>query len=237
MTAPVALSANLLNGRPTKAVRFGVDDHLAQGAQVVAFEEAGGYLPIIRDLRVEHGYWPPIAAKASAGRGMDSSVLLLARHVPVHAAGTALVRAPWTGPRRGIRWPGRGIPWAVADLEHGDGPLRRTLVASVHGPTGRHGVNARAWRKYLRRLRRLARKKARQHGATHVLFLGDWNCPAGARDRTSVRRLLAGRIDARIVRAGTPIDYAVTDLPLVGRKGPRHGSDHPSVRFNRKAPR
>jgi hypothetical protein len=233
----VALSANLLVGRSHRAVRPGIADHLRRGAQVVAFQEAGGYLPVIRDLALPHGYRAPIVAPRSAGPGMDSSVLLVARETPLHASGVALVRAPWTGPRLKIRWPGRGIPWAVVDLDLGAGMICRTLVASVHGPTGRDRANTRAWRRYLRRLRRLTRRLARTHGATHVLFVGDWNCPAAAVDRLSVRRLLADRIDARIVKTGTSIDYAVTDLPLVGQKGPRHGSDHSSVRFARKAPR
>jgi len=234
---PVAISANLLVGRSHKAVRPGIADHLGRGAQAIAFQEAGGYLPVIRAQAAQHGYRAPIVAPRSAGTGMDSNVLLIARETPIHASGVALVRAPWIGPRVGIRWPGRGIPWAVCDLAHPSGPTYRTLVACVHGPTGRHGANSRAWRRYLRRLRRLARKKTRQHGATHVLYLGDWNCAAGATDRTSVRRLLAKRLDLHIVRTGTrpPIDYAVTDLPLRGSGGPRHGSDHRSIRFNWKA--
>ena len=233
----VALSANLLVGRSHRAVRPGIADHLRRGALVVAFQEAGGYIPVIRDLAAQHGYRAPIVAPRSAGSGMDSSVLLVGRDVPMHASGVALVRAPWTGPRLKIRWPGRGIPWAVVDLDLGAGMICRTLVASIHAPTGRLTVNTRAWRRYLRRLRRLERRLCLRYGATHVLYPGDWNCSAAARDALSVRRLLAERLDARIVRTGTPIDYAVTDLPLVGQKGPKHGSDHHSVRFTRKAPR
>lgn len=232
MTAPVAVSANLLNGRRMKPVLHGIDAHLSLAAPVVAFQEAGCYLPIIRDLRVEHGYRAPIAARASAGRGMNSSVLLTHASTRQHASGVAFSRAPWIGPRLGVRWPGRGIPWAIVDL---DG--HRTLVASIHAPTGRNGVNAVAWRAYLRRLRRLVRKKRKAHPGLKVLLIGDWNCPAAANDATSVRRLLADRLGLRIVRTGTPIDYAVTDLPLTGSTGPRYGSDHPSTRYHRKADR
>lgn len=233
MTLPVAVSANLLVGRSARTVREGVADHLAHGAAVVAFQEASGYLGIIGALARTHGYREPIHAAAKAGKGMDSSVLLVARGVPFVASGTALVRAPWVGPRLRIRWPGRGIPWAVVAL--GTGGL--TLVASVHPPTGRNGDNARAFRRYMRRLRRLARKKARQYGATKVLYLGDWNCPVGARDKRSVRRLLAKRIGAHVVNCGArpPIDYAVTHLDLRGETGPRHGSDHDSIRLYWKA--
>lgn len=236
MSSPVAVSANLLNGRPVREVRHGVDMHLGLGAQVVAFEEAGGYLPIIRDLRVEHGYRAPIAAKATAGKGMNSSVLLVHRDVPVYASGVALVSCQWIGPRLGVRWPGRGIPWAVTELDWGLG-RERVLVAAIHGPTGRNGVNKLAWRRYLRRLRRMARKKARKHGATRVLYLGDWNCPDSAKDARSVRRLVADRLGLKVVKTGTrpPIDYAVTDLPLVGVGGPAYGSDHRSTRFYWKA--
>jgi hypothetical protein len=225
---PVALSANLLVGRPRRRVRRALSKHLKRRAQVVALQEAGGYLELAADVAASHGYRPPIHAEKSAGRGMDSSVLLVRDDVPVHAQGVAVVREPWTGPRLRIRWPGRGIPWAVADLDL-DGTTYRTLVASVHGPWGYDRGNARSWRRYLRRLRRMARRLAERHGATHVLFLGDWNCPATAVDDLSVRRLLADRIDADIVRTGTPIDYLVTDLDLVGEKGPRRGSDHHSI--------
>jgi hypothetical protein len=225
---PVALSANLLVGRRRRRVRQAVRKHLRRRAQVVALQEAGGYLELIDDAAEKEGYRRPIHAKPSAGRGMNSSVLLLRDDVPVHAQGVALVREPWTGPRIKIRWPGRGIPWAVADLDVA-GQVHRTLVASIHGPTGRENGNTRAWRRYLRRLRRMARRLARKHGATHVLFIGDWNCPATAVDELSVRRLHADRIDADIVRTGTPIDYLVTDLDLDGEKGPKRGSDHHSI--------
>ena len=230
MTGPVAVSANLLNGRPDSEVRPGVGEHLAQGAPVALFQEAGSYIDVMRDLRIEHGYREPSAAQRSAGRGMNSSVLMVRRDVPVIASGVALVSCQWIGPRLGVRWPGRGIPWKVIDLEL-DGRTYRTLVASIHGPTGRNGINRLAWRRYLRRLRRLWRKKAKRYGATHVLYVGDWNCPADATDKTSVRRLLADRLGLRIVRTGTPIDYAVTNLPLNGVEGPAYGSDHPSTRY------
>ncbi|WGX98716.1 endonuclease/exonuclease/phosphatase family protein [Nocardioides sp. L-11A] len=225
---PVALSANLLVGRRRRRVRRALRKHLRRRAQVVALQEAGGYLDLIDDAAKEEGYRPPIHAKPTAGRGMDSSVLLFRDDVPVYAQGVALVRAPWTGPRLKIRWPGRGIPWGVADLDVA-GQVHRTLVASIHGPWGYDRGNARSWRRYLRRLRRMARRLAKRHGATHVLFLGDWNCSSVAVDELSVRRLLADRIDADIVRTGTPIDYLVTDLDLVGKKGPRRGSDHHSI--------
>jgi hypothetical protein len=235
--APVGVSANLLVGRDLDAVREAVDACFALEAQVVAYQEAGGYDGPI-DKRAEHrGYRKPLHARPRDGRGMDSSVLAVREDRPVHASGVALVRADWIGPKRGIRWPGRGIPWEVVDLEI-DNRIYRTLVASIHGPTGRLRQNARAWKRYMRRLRRLRRRLAHTHGATHFLFMGDWNCPASARDALSVHALLVSRIPgARIVETGTPIDYAVTDLPLDGRKGPKNGSDHHSVRFTRKAPR
>lgn len=230
LAAPVAIGANLLVGRDPFAVRAAVRQHAKKHAQVLALQEAGGYLPQVAAVAARHGYQEPIHAPAKAGRGMDSSVLLVRDDVPVHATGTALVRAPWTGPRRGIVWPGRGIPWAIVDLTLG-GRVYRTLVASIHGPTGRLAGNRRAWRRYLRRLRRMARRLTRRYGATDVLFIGDWNCPADADDRTSVRQLLADRIGAQIVRTGAAIDYAVTTLPIRGRRGPARGSDHPSTRY------
>lgn len=232
MTA--ALSANLEVNRSPHVVREGIDDHLAQHAVAVAFQEGSGYLGIIRDLAGEHGYRPPIVAGKGTGRGMDSSSLLIRSDIRLIAAGAALVMAAWIGPRLRIKWPGRGIPWAVIDLPIGT-RIERTLVASIHAPTGRLRDNKRAWRRYLRRLRRLYRRTQLRYGVTAVLYLGDWNCPQGDTDPTSVRRLLAERIDARIVTTGTPIDYAVTDLPLTGTTGPSHGSDHRSVRFTWKA--
>ncbi|MDQ6524333.1 hypothetical protein RB608_12010 [Nocardioides sp. LHD-245] len=225
--APVAVSANLRVLRDPEAVQVAVRKHAKLGAQVLALQEAGGYLPQVRGVAEHQGYRDPIHAPAGAGRGMNSSALLVRDDVPVHAQGVALSRASWIGPRAGIVWPGRGIPWAVADL---DG--QRTLVASIHGPTGRNGDNKRAWRKYMRRLRRLAKRKGRKYRAK-VLYVGDWNCPVGARDKRSVRRLLANRIGAHVVNPGArpPIDYAVTHLDLRGETGPRHGSDHDSIRF------
>lgn len=234
----LGLSANMCVGRPARVVRAGLDDHLGRGALVVALQEAGGYLPIVRDLAREHGYRPPVAARANAGRGMNSSVLLVAASLHLVASGVALSLASWIGPRIGIRWPGRGIPWAVVDLPIGlSGRVERTLVASIHAPTGRLRENRRAWRRYLRRLRRLARRAELRHGATAILYLGDWNCGVDERDLLSVRTLLAKPLLLHVVDPGSKpdVDYAVTDLPLVGTTGPRHGSDHDSTRYDWKA--
>lgn len=223
---PVAISANLLNGRHHDVVRHEIANHLAQQARVVSFQEAGDYLPIIRDLADEHGYRVIVAR--GGGRGMNSSVLLIRKDVRLIASGVMLVLATWIGPRLGIKWPGRGIPWAIVEL---DGDL--VLARAIHGPTGRNAQNKRSWRRYLRRLRRQFRRKARAHKGLKVLDPGDWNCPAGARDKRSVRRLLADPIGARIANPGSrpPIDYAVTHLAIYGDIGPKFGSDHHSVRF------
>lgn len=230
MSAPVAISANLLNGRPAREVRPEIADHLAQQARFVSFQEAGGYLPIIRDLAERYGY--RVIAARNAGRGMNSSVLLIRKDVPLFGSGVMLVLVAWIGPRLGIKWPGRGIPWAVVIHEG-----RPVLVRAIHGPTGRNTQNKRSWRRYLRRLRRSYWRKAARYPGLKVLDLGDWNCPAGARDKRSVRRLLADPIKARVANPGSrpPIDYAVTHLDLVGDVGPKFGSDHHSVRFYGKA--
>lgn len=230
MSAPVAISANLLNGRPVREVQPEIADHLAQQARFVSFQEAGGYLPIIRNLADEYGYRVIVAR--GGGRGMNSSVLLIRKDVRLLASGVALVLVAWIGPRLGIKWPGRGIPWAIVLLD--DHPV---LVRAIHGPTGRNAQNKRSWRRFLRRLRRMYWRKVSMYPGLKVLDLGDWNCPAGARDKRSVRRLLAEPMHAHVVNPGSrpPIDYAVTHLQLVGDVGPKFGSDHHSVRFYGKA--
>lgn len=228
---PIAISANLLVGRHLKAVRAGVADHLDQGADAVAFQEGSGYRAIIRKEARAHGYRKPIVAHRRAGRGMDSTSLLVRDGVPLIASGVAKARGPWIGPRIRINWPGRAIAWAVVDL---DGTL--TVIEAVHGPTGRNGINRYAYRRYLRRIRRVTRKKMRRHKATAFLIVGDWNCPDGATDKRSVRRRVAAKLDAQLVRTGTHLDYAVTRGlgRLDGNTGPRHGSDHPSIRITHK---
>ena len=105
MTTPVAVSANLLVGRSTQAVRRGVADHLSHGAAVVAFQEASGYLRLLEGEARANGYRQPIHAAPKAGKGMDSSALLVDRAIPLVTSGTALVGAPWVGPDCGSGGP------------------------------------------------------------------------------------------------------------------------------------
>lgn len=220
------LSANLKVNRPPKRVRRAVRRHLKRHRPLVAaWQEAGGYLPQLVDLAAKRGYRPPIVAPASAGKGMNSNVLMVRADVTVYASGVAQVRVPWIGPRLRIKWVGRAFPWALVDL---DGT--RTLVVDVHMPTEGRGVNRLAWAACERRLRKLAR---RFPGAALVL-VGDWNNRHDDHGPGSIRRV-ADKLGAQVVTAGTPIDYAVVrGIALDGRRGPARGSDHPSTIYRRK---
>ncbi|WP_408898653.1 hypothetical protein ACJ5H2_05970 [Nocardioides sp. R1-1] len=221
------LAANLKVNRRPKRVRRALRRHLRPRPKVVALQEAGGYLDCIRDLADQLGY-RVIAAPASAGKGMNSSVLLIHADVTVYASGVALARTPWIGPRLRIRWAGRAFSWAVVDL---DG--KRTLVASVHMPTEGRGLNRVAWAACKARLRLLVRK----HGSQAFALLGDWNNRDDDTGRKSIRHM-AKRLGAEIVRGGSHIDYAVArGIALVGRRGPARGSDHPSTTYSRKEAR
>ena len=219
------LSANLLVNRKPAVVKTAARRHLATLPLVAAFQEAGGYVPQLRALAHELGYLTPIVASKRAGRGLDSNVLLIGYPVPLYKSGVAKVRVPWVGPRLRIRWAGRAFPWAVVDL---DGT--RTLVVNVHMPTEGRGINKPAWAACKRRLRRLARK----HGTQAFVFVGDWNCRIGDRAAAGIRHM-ANRLDADLVRGGSPIDYAVArGIALRGVRGPARGSDHPSTVYRRK---
>lgn len=223
------ITHNLLVGRPPKEVREGLEALLKKGFITVSLQEAGSYLALIRDLAKEYDY--RVTVLKDGGKGMNSSVLLVAKSAELLASGVARSTADWIGPRRGIRWPGRPIPWAI--IRYG-GEL--ILIGCIHAPTGRNGLplNRVAFRMFCRRLRRLYRKKSKTYRGLKFFFAGDYNCPADAKDKRSAQQLLAKKLDGWIVdpKCKPPIDYAVTNLSIViGRKGPRHDSDHDSAEF------
>jgi hypothetical protein len=228
MTPDLILSANLLVGRPPKRVRRAVRRHLRKRPLVAVFQEAGGYLGLLREIAEHRGY-RVIVAPADSGRGMNSSVMLVRSDVDTYASGVAKVYAPWVGPRLRIAWPGRAFPWAVVDL---DGT--RTLIVDVHMPTEGRGINRLAWAACKLRLRHMANRLAKRHGATAVVFVGDWNNRHDDTSRTSIRRM-AKRHGFDVVKGGSPIDYALArGIALVGIPGPARGSDHRSTTYRRK---
>lgn len=221
---------NLLIGRPAKEVREGLEKIFAKDYLTISLQEAGTYLGIIRDLAKEHHY--RVIVLTDGAKGMNSSVLLVKNTVELLASGVARSGADWIGPRRGIRWPGRPIPWAIIRVA---GHL--ILVTSIHAPTGRNGLplNRVAFRMFCRRLRRLYKKKLKTYPMLKFFFAGDWNCPAKANDKRSTKKLVTAKLDGWIVdpKCTPPIDYAATNLLLViAKKGPDYDSDHDSASFD-----
>lgn len=226
----IAETHNLLTGRPDKQVMENVEKILAKGALVVAFQEAATYHAIIKSYARAYGY--TVIYYKGRGRGMSSSVLLVKHGAALVSFGVMKIWRPWIGPRMGILWPGRTVPWAIV-LING----KHVLFTSDHAPTGRNGnpLNRIAFRKFLKRHRKLYKKKLRIYRDLQFFFMGDWNCPASAKDARSVQRLLVDKLDAKVAdpNGKPPIDYGVHNLnkTVVAEDGPRYGSDHDSASF------
>lgn len=231
MTVRLAETHNLLVNRPVKEVRHNVEEILKKGAIVVAFQEASTYLGIIRELATTYNY--RVIVHKGTGRGMKSSVLLVRLDAVTIETGVAKVWAPWIGPRRGIKWPGRTIPWAIVEVAG-----EKILFACVHAPTGRNSrnvLNRQSFRLFMRKLRRLYHRKLKVHPGLKFFFLGDWNCTAGDSGARSVKKLLVERLNARVANphCSPPIDFAVHNLlkKVTATKGPDYKSDHDSADF------
>lgn len=221
-------SHNLLVGRPPREVEHNIREILKLYPVSAAFQEAGGYLRIIRALADEYGY--RVIVFKGEGKGMNSSVLLVKKEYKRLASGVAAVWRDWIGPRVKIRWPGRSIPWEVTEVD--GSPV---LFASIHAPTGKNGrnpLNKLSYRKYMRRLRRLYRRLKKKFPGLRVFYQGDWNCGVMDKDKLSVRKLVAERIGAHVVNPNSKphIDFLVTHVHDVdGKAGPRYKSDHDST--------
>lgn len=230
MSVRLAGTHNLLVNRPPKEVRANVEAILKRGSIVVAFQEASTYLGIIRDVAAVYGY--RVIVHQGSGLGMKSSVLLVKMDSTIVETGVAKVWASWIGPRVGIKWPGRSIPWAIVEVAG-----EKILFACVHAPTGRNGnyLNRQAFRLFMRKLRRLYRRKLKVYKNLKFFFLGDWNCTAGDSGARSVKKLLVERLNALVANphCSPPIDYAVHNLlkKVTANKGPDYNSDHDSADF------
>lgn len=226
----LAKTHNLLTGRDKKQVREGVEELLQSGEIVYAFQEANTYLAILRDLAQKYGY--RMIVSSDPGRGMKSSVLFVKKTARMLDSGVAHSRWQWFGPRLGIRWPGRSIPWAIVDV--GDDVV---LFACVHAPTGRNGqpANRISFRRFLKRLRKLYKKKRIYFPGLKFSFLGDWNCAAKDRGERTVKNLLIEPLNAKVADPHTkpPIDYMVHnfDEAVFAEGGPAHHSDHRSSSY------
>lgn len=226
----LAKTHNLLTGRNKKQVRDGVEELLESGDLVYAFQEANTYLALLRDLAHQYGY--RMIVSSEAGRGMKSSVLFVKKTARMLESGVAHSRWTWFGPRLGIKWPGRSIPWAIVDV--GDDVV---LFACVHAPTGRNGLPANriSFRRFLKRLRKLYKKKLAHYPGLVYAFLGDWNCSAKDRGERTVKNLLIKPLDAKVADPKTkpPIDYMVHnfDEAVFAEGGPDYHSDHHSSSY------
>lgn len=227
------ISHNVKVLRPHKQVREGLETIFEMDYLTISLQEIGGYLEIIRDLAAKYNYRLIVAT--NSGKGMNSSALLVKHHVERAASGVAKSRFPWKGPNAGIIWPGRAIPWAIIVV---DGVM--VLITSIHAPWGRNAgrMNRLAFRMFLRRLRKLYRKKLALYPGLKFFFPGDWNCDPKETGPRTVQKLLVKKLDGWVVdpKCTPRIDYGVTNLPiLIVEKRSDFGSDHDCWSTNKAA--
>lgn len=193
--------------------------NLHEHPAVVALSEASTYQHQVRAVARAKGYRRPITGVGPPGGEGASTVLLVSKRVRLRRYRLLHLLVRWRGPKGRTR-PGRRLPLAVVRL---DGKWVR--VVGVHMPTGRHTeANRAAWNETIRGLEVVAKNPA-----ARLLFIGDWNCPAGDQDIRSVATF-ARRVHAEVVRTGAHVDYAVVrGIEATGHKGDGYGSDHPAV--------
>lgn len=211
--------------------RDGVDDALdalaASGARLIGLMECLGHWKVIRRWATANG-WSVITGVGDPG---SSSAYLVRHGSGHHSGGVIVVKTRWRGPK-GKRIAGRPIVW---EKSTDDG--RQTLDVLVHG-VWNPVLNVLAKRRIAEEIRRLADRNP----GWDLYVRGDFN------ERVDSRRPFsplgtANKIGARIIASGAPLDYVMfrpAPKPVgqmirrkvpkpVAVKGPKYGSDHPSI--------
>jgi hypothetical protein len=208
-------------GRRPGAIAFTLLDHFRSNGypDVAILLEAGRYTQALRDTL-----------------GTRYRVLV-DRRIPMPRWRTITLRISWIGPKAFKRHPGRVFP--VVDLGKGTTGAKWRIVG-IHrtpgGPTGgllTRGKNKPSWNAEHRALAKLAHRKGSLRRA--LVLAGDQNCQVSDRHPMSVGGL-AFEIDARIVRTGAKVDWAlVRGCNGTGHRGSNLGSDHPLITYNLRA--
>lgn len=193
---------------------------------VLGLMETAGHRGDIARHAASHGY----SIVTGSGDVGASSQLLVKHGSGVVSTGVVTVPTVWRGPK-GRRIGGRAFPWVKLHING-----RPTLVILAHMPWN-PVRNPRAWIACTKTLRRLVTINP----AWDVLIVGDLN--QGARVRLPWSILgTANKVGGRIVATGAGLDYGIfrrattgrwrpRPIATTGKRGPAHGSDHPSITY------
>lgn len=190
---------------------------------VIALQEVSGYASMLRrEFRKD---WRVIV-QTTGHAERRSNALLVRKRLRVYWTSLLSTAVRWRGPIRGLMHTGRTFP--VVDVKGG------WRICCVHRvPAGLHSTNKARHNEWAREnvalLKLAKRRKSRKRA---LVLVGDWNAGAGD-DAWSSPARLAKRINARVVRTGASVDYAiVTGCTGNGSTAGRYGSDHPVTVFS-----
>lgn len=228
----IATSWNLLTGRPLRTVARELRAVIKENGKppVVSLQEATKYRTVIKTVAAAMGYrvYQPrdIAPKAKGvqARESGSTALLVRKDIRLRKSFTIRCKETWKGPKHGLVHEGRVLPGVVGYING-----RWTTVIANHMPTGKNlASNRKAWDEQQARIKAVVKNLGYP-----FTVIGDNNEDWKATDRRSMR-VMAKSMGGRIVHTTARYDYTLTNIPSGMTKGPKRGSDHPTITQRKK---
>ena len=183
---------------------------------VIVLQEAGEYVHALRGLKGWKVY-----AKSGWRESMNNPILVRRRiSIPktVWGVNWGVIRCtiPWTGPKEGIKHPGRTFTWVK---------VGSTWIVSIHRVTGGREKNKKSYLEERDKISQFVWTRAK---SSPCVVFGDTNTAYNANYDGSMQDL-ANRTGGRLVadKGDAGIDYAlVKQLRAVVHRTKEYGSDH-----------